>query len=1106
MKYKKLKRALALAVAVLMAVPTVNYGGMAEVHAEESQSKKKISRFEKLEPVTFAAWTEEPFITKYLNDYWGYYSDYLEAYAVENETSTQETIVETDSADQTAVYYNQEEKQAEEESAVEDAEQAEEKVTVEDMEQAEEEPTAENAEQVEEEPIAENAEQTEKSAGENAEEAQPGESTEPAEEQPADNTDEAEDTESENLTVSSIIGMFRQAFQPMLVHAQESNAKEQGVRLHVKEWKAVSSNIADDGTGTFTYKPVLEDQDYEYYTIDDSVLPELTVNLVEDDSYAIFWDNNVTNEGFEKTYDRLSVKSNYHEIIHNFVGMDIYLDGIQVWRGMEFDKTGDVTATATYYGHQIASRTIHIIPERDAYTVNHEDEWTNQKVVLQTNEGYEFLQGEDDDEKYSTKLEADVEDGKWETGAIEFSLYKDMEEEGNFVTSNKISTNYKIDKAIPTGTISVGDLTWNQDFTESYPDRSGVKVDGSLWVHITGADEGSGVEKIQYQTFNKYPSSDAASIEKAVAANGGWNEFVGVASINRTGNTIIIAKITDKAGNVRYIASGRMYAEETDPDATPSNPGTTESTIPSDPGTTTPSNPGTTEPTTPSNPDTTTPGTTDNGTVTPSQPELNVSVSGIKAQTYTGKAITPKVVVKDNATKKKLKQGKDYTVSYENNVNVGTGTIVLTGINGYEGVKRVDFTIQPQNIAKKIKAKVNGKKFRYAGTALTPGVTVTYGKMVLAEGTDYEISYADNNSKGTAKIYIKGNGNYTGTRTVKFKITGPQMKEAEVTLSASSAVYGSADSRPGVTAVYNGKTMTEGTDYVVKYPKTWKPGKNTITIQGKGSFSGSVKRSFTIEKAPMDKVTVSAKNSWQATGKKLNIVPDSVTLDGAALVLNKDYTVKYRSASTGKAVSAVKTAGAYQMVLTGKGCYQGTKTVDFTVTNGTAADNANTAAPAAKPETKPETTVTGVGAVVDGLQLVESDIEGTFSTGDHGGQKVKLTATLSEPENREESLKEFAKEVPDLFDFYDEKDLELSHYDIHCAATKVEGITDATLFSMKIKIDGVNKDSKVYGLYKYGWGEYDRDLGITCYDGYITIRGTYVHSFNPKEIYIMVKK
>ena len=36
MKYKKLKRALAMSLAVLMAVPTVSYGGMSEVHAEEA--------------------------------------------------------------------------------------------------------------------------------------------------------------------------------------------------------------------------------------------------------------------------------------------------------------------------------------------------------------------------------------------------------------------------------------------------------------------------------------------------------------------------------------------------------------------------------------------------------------------------------------------------------------------------------------------------------------------------------------------------------------------------------------------------------------------------------------------------------------------------------------------------------------------------------------------------------------------------------------------------------------------------------------------------------------------------------------------------------------
>lgn len=127
---------------------------------------------------------------------------------------------------------------------------------------------------------------------------------------------------------------------------------------------------------------------------------------------------------------------------------------------------------------------------------------------------------------------------------------------------------------------------------------------------------------------------------------------------------------------------------------------------------------------------------------TPSQPEatveepepdtLNVTVGNIKTQSYTGKGITPKIMVKDPVTRKKLKQGKHYTVSYENNVNAGTAVILIRGIeaNGYSGVKHVYFTIQSQTVAKKIRAKVNGKKFLYTGSELTPGVNLTYNKTI----------------------------------------------------------------------------------------------------------------------------------------------------------------------------------------------------------------------------------------------------------------------------------------------------------------------------------------------------------------------------------------
>lgn len=222
---------------------------------------------------------------------------------------------------------------------------------------------------------------------------------------------------------------------------------------------------------------------------------------------------------------------------------------------------------------------------------------------------------------------------------------------------------------------------------------------------------------------------------------------------------------------------------------------------------------------------------------------LDVTVENIKVQSYTGKGITPKITVKDPATRKKLKQGRQYTVSYENNVEAGTAAIVIRGIeaSGYSGVKHVYFTIQPQNIAKKVKASVAGKKFLYTGQELTPGVNLTYNKMKLTEGVDYVVSYSNNVEKGSAQILITGIGNYTGSRTVKFKITGPKLKDAQVSLVQNGTLY------PDITVTYAGKTRINGQDYTVIYPKTVKSGKNIIKVRGSGSFSGSVKLIYYVE-------------------------------------------------------------------------------------------------------------------------------------------------------------------------------------------------------------------------------------------------------------------
>ncbi|WP_251197743.1 transglutaminase domain-containing protein [Anaerotardibacter muris] len=60
------------------------------------------------------------------------------------------------------------------------------------------------------------------------------------------------------------------------------------------------------------------------------------------------------------------------------------------------------------------------------------------------------------------------------------------------------------------------------------------------------------------------------------------------------------------------------------------------------------------------------------------------------AVTYNGKAQRP-VVVKDGS--RTLKEGTDYTITYSNNVNVGTAQATIKGINNYNGSKTVSFAI-----------------------------------------------------------------------------------------------------------------------------------------------------------------------------------------------------------------------------------------------------------------------------------------------------------------------------------------------------------------------------------------------------------------------------
>lgn len=149
-------------------------------------------------------------------------------------------------------------------------------------------------------------------------------------------------------------------------------------------------------------------------------------------------------------------------------------------------------------------------------------------------------------------------------------------------------------------------------------------------------------------------------------------------------------------------------------------------------------------------------------------PVTTFVVDPIPNRTYTGKKIEPEISVR--ASGSVLAENTDYSVSFSNNINVGTARVNIDGKGLYRALSCVaNFTIVTKNISAAFVAPLAEQS--YTGSAVTPSLTVTDGSNILKENTDYTVSYSDNTAVGTATATVKGIGNYSGTLTVEFTIS-----------------------------------------------------------------------------------------------------------------------------------------------------------------------------------------------------------------------------------------------------------------------------------------------------------------------------------------------
>ena len=369
-------------------------------------------------------------------------------------------------------------------------------------------------------------------------------------------------------------------------------------------------------------------------------------------------------------------------------------------------------------------------------------------------------------------------------------------------------------------------------------------------------------------------------------------------------------------------------------------------------------------------------------------------VEDIEDIVYTGKALRPEVKVYDSKTL--LSLNKDYTLTYKNNTNAGTATIVIKGKGNYADSVEKTFRIlkkdlRDEDIAVSIPAVTvskNGKPVMPNPEVIRDGVKLKLHKdyVIVAQTGRYT-------TPGIYEVEVKAadSGNYTGSRKAEFIVaSADQILMSKVKIKKiPSQKYDDKKQKvePKVTVTYKGATLTEGTDYTVRYSNNTAAGQTaTVTITGtKVKYVGEKTASFKITGTALKAKNVQLSNASNLvyTGKEQR---PAVTVSG--LRQGTDYS--------GSDQNNIE-AGTATVIVKGMRGYTGTVRKTFKIAAFDIKENANGkfqyASNITAPYSKNGSRLTDVdlNAVYSGTRL----IQGTdYTLSYKNNRKVGATASV----------------------------------------------------------------------------------------------------------------
>ena len=394
-------------------------------------------------------------------------------------------------------------------------------------------------------------------------------------------------------------------------------------------------------------------------------------------------------------------------------------------------------------------------------------------------------------------------------------------------------------------------------------------------------------------------------------------------------------------------------------------------------------------------------------------------ISFTDGKTYyaNGTAAEPTVSVMLNGTT--LKKDTDYSVSYANNnpatsvTTDQTATVTVTGKGNYTGTATATFTIHPASGGSLASATitVTEKNITYDGKEKKPKITVTLQDVTVPEAS-YTVKYANNIKAGTANIIVtakSGDQRYTGVAKGTFTIAKADLASADFTFSDSDNKsnnnpqysYTGADIKPEPGIKVGSETLKKNTDFTYSYSNNKSIGTTaTVTITGKGNYTGTAFAYFEITQGNLAKATITpTPSTFTYNGQKQYPAVVVVSIGTHQLVQGRDYTISAFPNSVD--------AGTYNFTITGINNFKGTDTTTTTTGNSSSTGTTTTSTTSTSSSTGSTSSTANTGTITGSYTINTKDAKSLYkkdngisvssvSTKTYTGKAIKPAVTVSD--------------------------------------------------------------------------------------------------------------